>query len=73
MTHPAIVKNYECNNDLAYMLEALRENQKAFFTSKPYTQERIKALQDSKFYERELDEFLQRRKAEKANAQLKLL
>lgn len=72
MTHPSIEKHYECSDDLAYMLEALRENQKAFFAAKPGTIDRQAALQNSKYYEKELDAFLQRRAKEKADTQTKL-
>lgn len=65
--------NYECNDELATMLENLRNAQKGFFRSKVGTLERQIALDLSKTLEKELDAFLQRRKAEKADAQLKLI
>lgn len=64
--------NYECTDDLATLLENLRYYQTRFFKSQPGTHERQTALQESKRLERELDAFLQRRKAQKADSQTKL-
>jgi len=55
-----------CSSALAALLEDLRRNQKAFFGSKPGSEEKATALQESKRLEKELDKFLQERKAGKA-------
>lgn len=67
------MKIYECSDDFAEMLEWMRAEQKGFYASKPGTLQRQNHLIESKRLEKELDAFLQRRKAEKADAQLKLL
>ncbi len=59
------MKDYECSDLLANLLENLRYYQKKFFASQPGTLERQTALQESKRLEKELDNFLQRRKEEK--------
>ncbi len=57
---------YECNDELANLLKELRAEQKGFFTSKPGTLQRQNHLKESKRLEKEIDEFLQDRKAPKA-------
>ena len=56
---------YTCSDLLANLLENLRHYQKKFFASSPGTLERQTALQESKRLERELDQFLKKRKEEK--------
>ena len=63
---------YECNNDLANLLETLRTEQKGFFAAKQGTLQRQNHLQESKRLEKELDAFLQQRAKEKAETQTKL-
>lgn len=63
---------YECSDDFAEMLEQMRAEQKGFFASKPGTLTRQQYLENSKRLEKELDAFLLRRKAEKADTQTKL-
>jgi hypothetical protein len=54
--------NYECNDQLAVLLENMRRNQRAFFKSKPGSAEKMMALQESKRLEKELDAFIDARK-----------
>lgn len=63
---------YRCSDELATLLENLRNAQKGFFRSKVGTLERQTAFDLSRTHEKELDAFLQRRKAEKADTQTKL-
>ena len=63
---------YECNDELAAMLENLRAEQKGFFAAKPGTSTRSDHFKESRKLEKELDLFLQQRKAEKAETQTKL-
>lgn len=62
----------ECSDELATLLENLRAEQKGFFASKAGTLTRQQHLENSKRLEKELDAFLLRRKAEKADTQTKL-
>jgi hypothetical protein len=55
---------YKCNNELATLLELLRNNQKNFFKSQPGSNERFVFLAESKRLEKELDNFLKARKEE---------
>jgi len=61
---------YECNDDLANILTNLRAEQKGFFAAKPGTLQRQNHLHESKRLEKELDKFLQERKAPKPEPDL---
>lgn len=56
---------YECNDELATLLETLRAEQKGFFAAKPGTLQRQNHLIESKRLEKELDQFLKNRKEDK--------
>ena len=59
-------KQLECSDAMADLLETLRRNQRAFFASQVGSLARSTALQESKRLEKEIDKFLQERKAPKA-------
>lgn len=61
---------YECNDELANLLKELRAEQKGFFAAKPGTLQRQNHLHESKRLEKELDKFLQERKAPKPEPDL---
>lgn len=63
---------YECSDELATLLENLRNAQKGFFAAKQGTLQRQNHLKESKRLEKELDAFLLHRNAEKADTQTKL-
>ena len=58
----SLPKSQECSETLATLLESLRANQRAFFTSAPGSLARQTALHESKRLEKELDRFLDARK-----------
>ena len=57
-----------CSDDLADLLENLRANQNLFFRTKNGTPDHAEALHRSKQLEKELDQFLKKRKEEKTQA-----
>jgi len=61
---------YECNDELANLLKELRAEQKGFFAAKQGTLQRQNHLKESKRLEKEIDEFLQDRKAPKVKPDL---
>lgn len=60
-TEQKAVQYLACNDTLAELLQNLRTNQKAFFKSKPGTETKRAAFENSRRLEKELDNFLQER------------
>lgn len=56
-----------CSPELFSMIKRMRAAQKAFFTSRPGSLQRSEALQESKKYEKEIDEFIRRKEQPEQN------
>lgn len=67
-----MIGGLECSEKLAELLTELRAEQKGFFAAKPGTEARKNHYLNSRQLEKELDAFLQQRKAEQADTQHKL-